>query len=71
MSTYVATLKNTKFLSCVKGGIYITVYINLRHTMGCGTLKIYTVVPLVSTVIRSKTYRGYVKPRITPNAIQT
>jgi hypothetical protein len=34
------------------------------------SISAYTVVPPYPRVIRSKTYRGYVKPRIIPKAIQ-
>jgi hypothetical protein len=42
----------------------VTVAQSLNHNNVC------TVVPPYTRVIRSKTYRGYVKPRIIPNAIQ-
>jgi hypothetical protein len=45
--------------------VAVTVIWQFRGTV----VKIYKVVPPYPRVIRSKTHRGYVKPRITLNAI--
>jgi hypothetical protein len=52
--------------------IYIDIYIYIYtciYTHRYIYVYVYTVVPPYRRVILSKTYRGYVKPQIIPNAI--